>query len=474
MKIKSIFVILVVNIALMLIVTVFQEYANMGSTFRKLDMTFDLAVDMAVSSSMSSEEFFSDEFNDTILSTTRGNFDENKLLYSKLQYMRGGVWISGNSYVLAMYYAENGGLPTSQYEYDIYENLHGKTEDIYEFLFGGVGSDYYDSELRWANSDDGGVHVSTINSRVPNSDFKVFYNTVGKQILSTQYVKEKVVLPDGSISWNIKEMTLPVLAQMGLKLSSYNNVSSSVTSDNLTSVTHLGRLKNGSLEYSEYYLTPYSLGVTYIPVSVLKTVLRTNLENLIRFQKCKSVVTDSDDTTSDAMTAYSNADGCIYDTKYTGGDTWTSGDLHTHRMDKSAEIYNDGDIEYDLSTLQVKVDYFVVDFYDNNNWKIVNEVEGATPYDASLLETLPSRLKNTDTSEVVTSDSGKRVVAKVDAKVKVHIPYKAFILQWFIERTSTRGTEHFDMKGYDEATNSIVSDEDGLWYTYTKYVAISR
>lgn len=477
MKLKYIFVTLVINIFLMMTVTLLQEFLGIKETFKKLDNTFDLAVDSAVYNSMASEEFFSDEFDDALASKSHSYRDSDKFLYSTTKYMRRAQWIDGNSYILAMYYKEKGVLPQSQYAYNSYAN--GKTtEDIYKFLFGGTGSDYDNVMLSWANPWQESGYAYDANSRNPTSDFKAFYDNVGKQIISHDYmVKHKTADSDGSFTFSLEERDVPTLTQMGLQLDNYNRIYSSFTADNFTSVTHSGKYTNvataGGSDYqnSIYYLTPYSLGVTYIPKDVLNSNLRADLENLIRFSKCKASPTTK--STAAINVIYNSANGCIDTSIYDDGHGGASVDPETHTPAVGSEIYNDGDVEYDMSTLQSKVDYFVVDFYDNANWKIVNEIEGATPGDKAALATLPSRLKDTDTTEGGSGD-GKRIVAKVTAKVKVHIPYKSPILQWFVKQTASAGEEHYGVARWSNASNNIVEDDDGLWYVYTTYTSVSR
>lgn len=483
MKIRYIFVTLVVNIFVLMAVTVIQEYMSVKDTFSRMNSTLQLAIDTGVSASMASEEFFSDEFPTALASKSNSYKDSDRYLYSTLTYMRGNEWVSGNSYFLSQYYSENGNLPITQYEYDIYAE-HKDISDVFGFIFGTGGSDYDSPELTWANQWQTSPYVIDATRRIPTSEFKQFYEAVGKRIISSQFVK----VSDGSGSWTLEEMELPVLLQMGLKLDAtdygliLDNVSQNVywnaaglgvTADNYSSVEKYGRLvDNGmSIEDSIYYLTPYSLGVTYVPTPVLKTNIRVNLENIIRFSKCKLSPLSS--TFHDMNAVYMSAEGCIDTSVYDDGVGGATANSQEHRVGTLEQIFNDGEAEYDMNSLQVKVDYFLVDFYDDSNWRIVNEIEGATPYDASLLQTLPSRLKDTDTL-ASGANSGNRIVAKITTKIKVNVPYKSPVLQWFVHRSSTNAVEHFGVARWNDATGTIEDTADGLWYAYSTYTAISR
>ena len=483
MKIRYIFITLVVNIFALMSVTVIQEYLGIRGTFSRMNSTLQLAIDTGVSASMASEEFFSDEFPTALASKSNSYRDSDRYLYTTLTYMRGDEWISGNSYFLSQFYAENGNLPATQYEYDVYAE-HKDISSVFDFMFGSGGSDYDSPELTWANQWQVSPYIIDTTRRIPNAEFEQFYEAVGKKITSSQFVK----VSDGSGSWVLEEMELPVLLQMGLKLDAtdyglmldsvsknvyWNTAGEAVTADNFSSVEKYGRfLDNGmGVEESIYYLTPYSLGVTYVPTSVLKTNIRVNLENIIRFSKCKLSPLSS--SYNDMNAVYMSAEGCIDTSVYDDGMGGASVNSQEHRVGASEQIFNDGEAEYDMNSLQVKVDYFLVDFYDDSNWKIVNEIEGATPYDASLLQTLPSRLKDTDTLDSGLN-SGNRIVAKITTKIKLNVPYKSPVLQWFVHRSSTNAVEHFGVARWNDATGIIEDSEDGLWYAYTTYTAISR
>lgn len=487
MKWKNLFSIILINIFLLCLVSLFDEYDSMREKIQRLDATFDLAVDSALSSSMASEELFSDDFLNKISSQGFAkNGSNTRYLESQTKIFRNGNWVVGNTYIMAMYYEQCGTFPTSQHLYDVFERGIDTT-DIYEWLFGGSGSDYHHASLNWANKSTASVTTNT--NRTATNKFKSFYNSVGKELTLKYMVKQKV---SGNNSYTIdSSCTVPTLTLMGLKLNNFNEVTSTKTADNFTSSLHKG--KNNSA----YYLTPYSLGVTYVPVEVLKPTVLSHLEQMIRFSKCKQSPTSG--SMSSILTAYKSADGCIPNSmlRATGNASTTtglyvnsSGNASTTELDhryydtKSyvagvSNILNDGQIEYDMSTLQVKVDYFVVDFYNNANYKIVNYIEGSTPSSGNDTQarqnilTLPERLAATDTARS-NNASGKRIVAKVTVKMKIHIPYESSVLTWLTSKYSTKSNEHYDVKLWSPQTNSIVSNYDGLWYQYSTYTAIAR
>lgn len=473
-KVKGILATICINIFALMAVDVASEINSLEEDLARLDYIFDTSIDMAVQNSMASEEFFSDAFQSQLGSYAVSNDISKSPLTANMTVLRNNGWIKGNSYIMTMYYGDHNAFPTSQTAYDRYASGIS-TEDVYEYMFGTVGDDSANSALSWANNYSEGTYVYDATARLPNGDFLEYYNSIGSSITSKQYIKKRTA--DGN--WALVEKELPVLSQMGLKLDAINSSDAGTTETgaNYSAVTHYGKLLSGSLERSQYYLTPYSLGVTYIPLDVLMVNSRANLENMIRFAKCKELGNNtSDSSSSELMETYMSANGCL-DTSYfvnNAGDVTTDSVDHTNTPitwgSDSVRIMNDGAIEYDLSSLQVKVDYFNVDFYDDANWEIVNAIEGAVPYESDLT-LLPSKLKDSDTSDTL---SGDRIVARVSAKIRLHIPYKSAIMQWYIDEYAISANEHYDIAQLDLASGDIVADSDGIWYYYTTYAAVSR
>lgn len=467
MKLKNIFLIIIVNSFLVCAVSIYQQYLELENTFKGLDSTIDLAVDSAVKSSMASEELFSDVFSSEVTSTAHSYNDKDVYLYSKLKVLRGNKWVEGNVYIMSMYYNSNGHFPNTQTEYNSYAS--GKNLDsIYCWLYGDSGLDinYYNSaSLNWMNGSSGLVDYSTIDSssQQPTSNFLNFYNSVGKEICNSTTCFSK-----SGDSFLIENKNLPVLLRMGLNLDSdYNSTLSTLTNFDYQDVKHKGKMN------STYYLTPYSLGVTYIPTEVLKPAILSNLEQLIRFGKCKRTVLDNNDNST-----YASADGCIdtnvYDNSSISDEHSYTSNTHSYITNSNGngntDMLNDGRVEYDMSSLQVKVDYFALDLLDLSNYKIVNYLKGAVPYQSNLTTTTSS-LKdlNTDKSE----STNKCIVAKVTVKIKIHIPYTSPVMQWFIKRTNTSANNHFDIKLWNANSDTMDSTSDGVWYQYSTYTAIT-
>lgn len=454
MRIRFMIAIIILNIFATMTFSILEEYATMGDTFAKLNQTVNLALDTAVDSATASEEFFSNEYNEYISSKALKVGSADEYAQATIRIFSGDKWIGCNTYLLTMFVAEKNRYPASQIEYDSYAE-NKDVEDVYRYLFGTTGSDYYNSSLEWANGSK--AHTDNESRRQPNADFQAFYTGVGYKMESEQYVK----IRNGSDNWFMYTRNVPTLCNMGLKLDDCNGVTNYYTADNFTSVDHKGKSYGG--ESSVYYLTPYSLGVTYIPEDVLKVVFESNLDRLVRLNKCKITPTNE----SALLHTYASADGCVKTDVYED-----SVNANEHIVSSGRKIINDGQVEYDMNSLQVKVDYFVVDMYDKANYKIVNELEGSTPYRVDF-ETLPERLKDTATG----LGGGERIVAKVDAKIQVFLPYTSPIMQWY--KALLGGTEnHMGISGWQPLANggdgAINSADEGLWYSTTTYFAITN
>lgn len=464
MKARNLLWTSIVNIFLVLLVSVIMEYSSLNSRFKQLENIISTATDTAVRVSTGSEEMFSEkrklDSTGSYATTASKEVIESNL---KVLARDSNEWVDANTYVMSKFYEEHNRFPRSQNEIDTFSNTWGTDEDIYEWLFGKVGSIYNkypwanDKTRLWHSSLWDGYTVGEKAKRKPSENFGKFYDNIGKMMKSKTYVKVR----NGS-TFNVELKEIPTLAQMGLHLDDLYNGSGEggdYTNDFLSSVVHFGK-KGNSVSHISYYLTPYSLGVTYVPIEVLKPVILAHTEQLIRFNKVKHTVTSSDN-----LSDFRAADGCLTTDVFTG-----FGNEEHKNSDASSRILNDGEIEYDLGTLKVKVDYFLVDFYNKDNYKIVNKIEGAVP--GGTLNDLPDKLKSLDTS--YGDKDGNRIVAKVSVKLKVHIPYKSTILQWFRQLNDNDGNNHYDVRLWDETNNQVEFNSDGVWFYYTTYTAISR
>lgn len=496
-----------------------SEINKMNFKMIQTKAMIETAVDTAVHKTISSEEFFVSDNSSTSATATSSvaTRSDGGLVSNQSRYYCpvGDEWVTGNTYLLAEYYKKNGKLPQSQLEYEneCKPSQFENAEHIYWYLFGGNGNNSdiasnllsgqtlnsaegYADTLWVYNREDGDflfdtslpptVYDTATIERNPNTSFMAFYNSVGKEITTNRILREyqeDVVGTNIYKYWGYtsdidpvtgdvidREIEIPVLDLMGLDFKdSYTDVSLLTGTGAMTTPLALSPKKMGKTVVddvgteidTEYYLTPYSLGVTYLDKSVLKVNLLTNLDTMIRLAKCKG-------SHNPLTTDYSIAEGCIND--------WT-GTKYKHK--EVDNMLNDGVVEYEMDTLQARINYYVVDFFDDSNYKIVNKILGSTPsiglgsdVAEDKMEHLPSRYHKTVTGDASDGQKCNKIVAKVDVQVKLHIPFQSTYEKWFFDNDTTATTKHYDIKEWDESSGTYIPDSDGIWFYYTTYTAI--
>lgn len=504
---KSIFIIAVLLCFGVYVVDIVQDAYNMNIEMIRAKSMLETAIDTAVNKTIASEEFFSENAQNSIAEKV-GADGSTVSATNQTRYYSNGNWVTGNTYILAEYYSEAGALPETQGIYDTYAYDKDSAEHIFWYLFGGgndtpfvdgdgtiyiLGDDTRSPNANWVFNrsildPSNPVPLPASFHRYPNTRFGEFYNNIGKEVTTKRVLRER--LTDGvNYYWGTTtEETIPVLDLMGIDFSNINPDSITGLTSTKTTPVALTPKKQGKLIINKdtgattdttYYLTPYSLGVTYLDYSVLKVNLLTNIDTFVRLACCKNETEGID---------YSKADGCVtsYVTKnklaLPTGDKTNPREMRIHTEGSNTEIkeiegiINDGVIEYDTRTIQTKVDYFLVDFYDNANWKIVNRILGSTP--DKDMSTLPERCHKLATghdkgSVECNSDCAKlnKIVAKVDTKIKLHIPFQSAFEMWYMSR-SDKVNNHYDLKEWNEDEGKIIEDTDGVWFYYSTYVAV--
>lgn len=508
MRIKHVIWMLVLNAFLLLSLDVVMEYNDLSNRFQQVENTVSTAVESAVDISMASEEMFTDKFSEHVYSTS-GSLNGGSVLSasSKLRVYRGGNWITGSAYIMSFFFNDKGRFPRSQEEYDNYESNYDDIWSVYERLFGEAGECYTNSSLSWASTNKS--TVSVLESVLPstkmcktsltaNPEFLEFYKKIGYKVRTYAPVKSKV----GS-SFEVKDIKdifsqgFPTLAQMGLDLGNdpktginFNRSTSPLSTNNFCMSIHAGKREDNNgyvTSKSVYFLTPYSLGVTYIPKEVVKPSFLSSLEQIIRFSKVKSGNVQ-DASFSDN---YSSADGCIESTVYDGGTiprTHSGIDDSDYIVDSGSPYINDGYAEYNMDSVKVRIDYFDVDFGSTSNATIVNRILGATSayeFDGTRkhsynLSDITQKVKDTDTGLRYLGTgavSSNRLVARVTFKIKLQVPFKSGILQWARYLEDSDAENHFGIRGLSGTTGRVdITDdsEDGIWYQYTTYRSVSR
>lgn len=569
MRWKSLLITIVLNIFLMLLASLLLEFNNLTGRFTALEDTVSTSVDSALKLSVNSEEFFGVDSQALLSSHSQNTKDiaNKRKLSSQI-----AVWDEStksfdriNLYALANYYNTKTGtfadkFPTTK---DMIENAKKTlgnetsssthmTAKVFNWLYGGISQDYTDSNLSWSSknvnkqseyasiSANTGTNFGTSGNRTQlNNNFKAWANGVGKTQYTVGILKTKSA--DDPSTYELSTVAYPTVANMGLDLGDYdisveggdmtsvnlNSVNSEYVNDNFVSSFKTGKSAN-YVNYTHsnsiYFLTPQSLGLTYIPPEVLKPSILANLLNTIHLNKISGSNGWKGDASSSASADNINsAKGCISTDVYTNGGTTQQ--AHLLSSGENGCIYNDGNVEYDLNSVRCKVDYFSIDFsqgiiessgsadeqdraYQTLYTKLAGQLSGytqaggvVTSKNASAWgtadkqkelrkKTLSSFLdENKDTAtrtgygsdEFNYADSltdeirTTRIVARVTTRIKVHIPYKSSILQWFCYRFKDGGSSgHYSIKLWDSANGKVDKTKDGLWYSYTTYFMTSR
>lgn len=547
MRVKTLFIVIVLNVFLMLFASVMLEYVNLATKFSSLENTFQVALDSAIRTATGSEELFSDKFNERM--TSRSSRDatvgESKDItaFSTTLLWRGNGFRQINSYALAMFYAVNHRLPESYTEINSINSLlssSNQTAHIFNWLYGEatpdgnevkLESDYNNVALNWADTNQSvseDYNSSGINNRntdTSRSMFKDYYENVGKYQKTTGYLKRHE-----DDTYELEMCNYATLLNMGFKwmeddgatgsdsgnITVSADVNSDFTADNLVSTVKVGK-REGSAKRSFYFLTPASLGVTYVPVEVLKPVMMANLDTLVRLNKLSSGAgVDSEHSLADTL---NDADKCIETSVFDDGVHNTDHVLGTNADGSPEKIVQDGNVEYDLNSLKVKVDYFYVDFgettdstktlisklngcisyaeahdYPGNTVYYPNELAAGIDNSEYKLKGLTlQRFQEADSSALATTGdnySGMynqvrngRIIARVSAKIKVHIPYQSSVMQWVCQKIYNKYPDlvpasHYDVKLFDPdakgGQGGIYDNSNGVWYQYTTYYMQTR
>ena len=73
-----------------------------------------------------------------------------------------------------------------------------------------------------------------------------------------------------------------------------------------------------------------------------------------------------------------------------------------------------------------------------------------------------------------TDQNGRRIVAKVSAKIKCHIPYETKLMRLMCaKRNSAAVDNHYSMLRWD-SDNDRPTNSDAIWYTCSTYYSTSR
>lgn len=411
---KHILSVLVLNCALVCVGSMFYEHKAMKDKIESLNSTVSLSVDTALQNSLVSEELWGSS------SSWDADVTSKNEAKGKLTYYDGSKWNSGDMHSVVMDFDYNSGsvnsrFPSSPSEVD--------SDDVYNWLYN-------------------------------SSEFDNFYGSIGSKLTTDLYTKRKTNTEYSSDTYELGKSTVPILDQMGV----YSGTVLSRTSDSFTDTGKLGKQEmSGAYTLpetednevitdgmSKYYLTPTSLGVTYLdPRVVLPTVI-SNLENTMRCKRgsdteCLGVVKQP--------------------IKFMGRTVETKS--------PSDSTFNNGLFAIDMDSVSVDIDYATVDAYASASSPLMSYLEGAERNKASALSSEDTANQYSKT------DSRARLVAKVTVNMDVYIPYSTGIMQYIRYLGRTGDDDYCVIRSLDSSGETDTSS-DCLKYTYVTYVSVGR
>lgn len=506
-----------------------------------------------------------------------------------------------NTYALAVYYCKKDRMPHTSTDFNEIDTQIDTSdftvEKVYEFLYGESGTDYkagqwysytsslnsvynsvHSSTLRQMNDSDNNAAYNDLSTKGKKlNDFQTYVKKVYDSIYTTNIIKHNETSTNTNTNYSISQYSYPVLLNMGLNLRSTTisnmnvwKIEDNGTASKSTTLTNWDSLLDSNMytndfflgsfhwgktrqfgagqttsnsaynKWSKYFLTPNTLGVTYVPLSVVKPSFIGLLKTKVQLNKASSG--NATENNANFSQVIRDSLGCLDTTVYDTAHGVASNVSQQHQVQSNENIVNDGDIEYDLNTIQVKVEYFDCDFYTNTNEidNVINRIEGAVPNwttndgtnhgkllgaithsQSACLSQVRLKLKGTDTNKFKNSNTklhaiydkngndgdGKRLVAKVTYRMKVHIPYHSSIMQLMCFRDGH--TAHYDIRqfipglnrnlhtntslqggGYhngnihydtDVTTDDIINGtgradltQSGVWYQYSTYYSVTR
>lgn len=427
-KTRYIFIIVVLSIAGMMMFDMHQDLNRLNNSLESVQYTIETAVDAGLDLAMTSEDFFTLERDDEhyVSSMAEDAFE--------VTYWNDGDWDRCNIFAAAAYYQNHGELTDSD------EMLSECPTEAAAFNY-------------------------MFNPDV-DEDFKNYYDEVGSSVKTKFWLFEAVpdTDPDGggsitggsTVAGMAVEEEFPLLDRMGAVELGLNDPGGLIDQTDVMTST----LKRG-YDNTYYRQTPYSLGLCYLKPAVVKVLVESNIQQLMRYEH------------GDDFGDWDRGTGCMETKVHPFG--LSSAVRHPG---EDEYIVNNGKFEVDINKITYDIEYYSMDLYNPKNSKITSLLYGAsTPAmggsEATHWANIPGlQARDTGTNNNVAGGNTTKqtVVAKVTAHVPIHIPYTSPILQW---AAYLRGdTGHFGIKGL--TIDNKASDSDSLTYDYTTWVGIAR
>ena len=387
LKARNIIILFCVNYLIAVFVSAFIETAVLSQKAALIQSMIQVAADAALEQVQVSDDFF----------TTDGYGTTNA------EYKIKAPNSSGTGYN----------------EVNMYQALSGKTtrEEIYLDAFGGAktrldssasAEDGFNSWVRMSNS------VKTMVARLNSGGVTYFYVPKVLQMGTDNFpltgLDVHAVNPNGTIG----------------NTATYEGVTTYIDNYKWKSVKRGGSYAGTS---QDYYVTPISLGMTYINYDYVQKMFINNMDLLMRTQfttdlsNAEGVIGDSDLTRTMAYASL------VDSTSLDGGDInpINNGIFTFLRGEEETVATTDGTVTMytGFDGWRPKIEYKVVDMYDTDlaNSDLMRMLFAK---DASYLKTQAKRLQNGQLAQ-----ENRIIVAKVTFYAPIIVPYESMISKEF-------------------------------------------
>lgn len=333
-----------------------------------------------------------------------------------------------------------------------------------------------------------------INTEVVGNKERIFnelYNTSDFKNKAKMFSSIK-----GSISYYNASKTgllwykFPKIAQVGLDVTGRDSSITTATTPSGGSVS--GEVSNGIInlyrfnnakrlgfDYNtgnvvEYFMTPISLGITYINSDLLNQLFLNNMDLLMRAKYDKGGISlDSEDGGNGVYKGYTWADE-ITDTSLNSYNPINNGKFTLVRG--ATKDVNNGFKTY--NGIEPKIEYKVIDMYDSSNDNVLIMLFGAnkTADDGRSFSSKAEYLKYLDKDKIdhatgMAYQNKYISVAKVTFYADIIVPYSTLPIRDF--RANIDG----DTKNFVDVRHEVTTGVKGFsgndCYSYTRYFAVA-
>ena len=486
-KARNILGLFILNYLLLLIASSILELALISNKAEQVELLVRTAADMALDQVQATDDYFT---------SGGGYFVENGQIINRESYYMSKVIGSDGKYTdVALYELVTGETDVGQiyravYPEDDIFSFVNNLSDVKKMKFVGSAGKYYGTnyQMSWF-----GIPV------IAQMGYESVWNSIRNSVNDTYGVEEL----NSVIGFAAAHKDSEILNRIE-------------TMFELTKVDKEHLLTSNSTETSRYYLTPLSLGVTYINPELLQAFFMNNMELLMRSKYTQNADYIFDNYYEDAVASNgqllkdSYGNGILRGTFYANMvdeeslkdyNPINNGLFTLLRGEKHTSYTSNGMVTYYLG-MTPKIEYRVIDMYDNSYNSMLKQVLGYFIHDddGKFINVTGTDLKKKDIDVIdaykrtVYGDLGSAsdffehkyfVVAKVTFYADIIIPYDTPSLREMRGRiendgkitgrtlfdafsyvqTSTSGVPVFENNYVDVRTRTVNENKDKIYLT---------